>query len=73
MAGVEDPPVVTQVLDRIERDGGTIEVLQTDRGYIEHRACAHGICRYAEDRWQAEMYLDQMLRSTSSNHSSYGA
>lgn len=52
---------MTQVLDVIHRDGGTIEVLQTDRGYIEHRACAHGICRYAEDRWQAELYLDQLL------------
>lgn len=52
---------MTQVLDVIHRDGGTIEVLQTDRGHIEHRACAHGICRYAEDRWQAELYLDQLL------------
>jgi len=52
---------VTQVLDVIHRDGGTIEVLQTDRGHIEHRACARGYCRYAEDRWQAEIYLDQLL------------
>lgn len=60
MAGVEDPPV-TQVLDRIERDGGSIEVLQGLRGEIYHRACAHGYCRYCEDRWQAELYLDQLL------------
>jgi hypothetical protein len=60
VAGVEDPPV-TQVLDVIHRDGGTIEVLRTDRGHIEHRACARGYCRYAEDRWQAEIYLDQLL------------
>ena len=60
MAGVEDPPV-TQVLDVIHRDGGTIEVLQDERGMIYHRVCAHGIRRSCEDRWQAEMYLDQML------------
>jgi len=52
---------VTQVLDVIHRDGGTIEVLQDERGMVYHRVCAHGICRSCEDRWQAEMYLDQML------------
>lgn len=60
MAGVEDPPV-TQVLDVIHRDGGSIEVLQGQRGEIYHRACAHGYCRYCEDRWQAELYLNQLL------------
>ena len=52
---------MTELIDRIERDGGTIEVLQDECGYIYHRVCAHGICRSCEDRWQAEMYLDQML------------
>jgi Fe-S cluster biogenesis protein NfuA len=64
---------MTELIDRIERDGGTIEVLQDERGMIYHRVCAHGICRSCEDRWQAEMYLDQMLRSTSSTPPSYGA
>ena len=64
---------MTELIDRIERDGGTIEVLQDERGMAYHRVCAHGICRSCEDRWQAEMYLDQMLRSTSSTPSSYGA
>ena len=52
---------MTELIDRIERDGGTIEVLQDERGYIYHRACARRYCRYAEDRWQAELYLDQLL------------
>lgn len=52
---------MTQVLDVIYRDGGSIEVLQNQRGEIYHRACAHGYCRYSEDRWQAELYLDQLL------------
>ena len=60
MAGVEDPPV-SQVLDVIHRDGGAIEVLRNQRGEVYHRACARGYCRYAEDRWQAELYLDQLL------------
>jgi Fe-S cluster biogenesis protein NfuA len=64
---------MTELIDRIERDGGTIEVLQDERGMTYHRVCAHGICRSCEDRWQAEMYLDQMLRSTSSTPPSYGA
>lgn len=49
------------VLDRWERDGGSIEVLENDRGQVYHRACAKGYCRYCEDRWQAEAYLDQLL------------
>jgi len=50
-----------QILEIIARDGGTIEVLQDHRGCVYHRACARGYCRYAEDRWQAELYLDQLL------------
>jgi hypothetical protein len=60
VAGIADP-AVTQVLDRIECNGGSIEVLQNERGEIYHRVCAHGYCRYCEDRWQAELYLDQLL------------
>jgi hypothetical protein len=36
-------------------------VLQNERGEIYHRVCAHGYCRYCEDRWQADLYLDQLL------------
>lgn len=50
-----------RVLDRIERDGGSIEILENESGAIYHRICAHGICRFCEDFWQAELYLDQML------------
>jgi hypothetical protein len=42
-------------------DGGSIEVLQNHRGEVYHRVCAGGYCRYCEDRWQAELYLDQLL------------
>ncbi len=52
---------VPQVLQAISRDGGTIEQLHDHCGRIYHRACARGYCRYAEDRWQAELYLDQLL------------
>jgi hypothetical protein len=52
-----------QVIARIERDGGAIEVLQNQQGHIYHRACARGLRRYCEDRWQAELYLDQLLGS----------
>jgi hypothetical protein len=60
VAGVADPAVST-VIDRWERGGGSIEVLENERGEVYHRACAHGYCRYCEDRWQAELYLDQLL------------
>lgn len=50
-----------KVIDRIERDGGAIEVLQNQRGDVYHRICARGLRRYCEDRWQAELYLDQLL------------
>ena len=52
---------MSQIVDRWERDGGSIEVLEHERGETYHRACAGGYCRYCEDRWQAELYLDQLL------------
>jgi hypothetical protein len=60
VAGVADLAVST-VIDRWERNGGSIELLENERGEIYHRACAHGYCRYCEDRWQADLYLDQLL------------
>lgn len=52
---------MSTVLDRWERDGGSVELLENERGEIYHRACAGGYCRYCEDRWQAELYLDQLV------------
>lgn len=44
-----------------ERDGGTIETLEPEGGgELYYRSCAHGICRYSSDLWQAEVYLHQM-------------
>jgi hypothetical protein len=60
VAGVADLAVST-VIDRWERNGGSIELLENERGEIYHRACAHGYCRYCEDRWQADLDLDQLL------------
>lgn len=66
MAGIQGVAVSpdtapSQTIGVISRDGGTIEVLQNQRGEIYHRACAKGYCRYCEDRWQADLYLDQLL------------
>lgn len=50
-----------EVIGCWERDGGTIEQLQNAEGHLYYRSCAKGYCRYAEDLWCAEMYLDQLL------------
>jgi hypothetical protein len=51
-----------EVLSRTDRDGGWIETLQpADGGELYYRSCAHGMCRYSSDLWQAEMYLDHLL------------
>ena len=51
-----------EVLSRTDRDGGWIETLQpTDGGELYYRSCAHGMCRYSSDLWQAELYLDHLL------------
>jgi hypothetical protein len=50
-----------EILSRTDRDGGYIETLMPVRGEIYYRSCAHGICRYSSDLWQAELYLDQLL------------
>jgi hypothetical protein len=51
-----------EVLSRTDRDGGWIETLQpADGGELYYRSCAHGMCRYSSDLWQAELYLDHLL------------
>jgi hypothetical protein len=51
-----------EVLSRTDRDGGWIETLQpADGGELYYRICAHGMCRYSSDLWQAELYLDHLL------------
>lgn len=50
------------VIGRTDRDGGSIETLEPgDGGELYYRSCAHGICRYSSDLWQAELYLDHLL------------
>lgn len=49
------------VVSRWERDGGRIEMLEKPGCELFYRSCAQGICRYSSDRWQAELYLDQLL------------
>jgi hypothetical protein len=50
------------VISRTDRDGGYIETLEpVGAGELLYRSCAHGICRYSSDLWQAEIYLDQLL------------
>lgn len=51
-----------EVISRTDRDGGYIETLQPERGELFYRSCAHGYCRYSSDLWQAELYLDQLVK-----------
>jgi hypothetical protein len=51
----------TEIISRIERDGGTIETLLPINGEIYYRSCVGSTCRYSSDLWQAELYLDQLL------------
>lgn len=63
MAGFADSAMTTsQVLETMERDGGSIQVLQGADGAVYHRVCVNGVSRYCEDRWQAELYFLQMLK-----------
>jgi len=61
---------MSKAISTTHRDGGVIEMLQNERGDIYHRACAYGRCRYCEDRWQAEMYLNQILKSQNATSNS---
>jgi len=51
----------TLVVSRWERDGGLIEMLERPGCELFYRSCAQGYCRYSSDRWQAELYLDQLI------------
>ena len=53
--------MTAQVIQRYDRDGGSIETIQGPSGETYYRSCAHGVCRYSEDLWQAELYLDHLL------------
>ena len=50
------------LVSRLDRDGGWIETLEpVDGSELYYRSCAHGMCRYSSDLWQAELYLDHLL------------
>lgn len=50
------------IVSRHDRDEGYIETLEpAEGGELYYRSCAHGICRYSSDLWQAEIYLDHLL------------
>ena len=51
-----------QVISRIERDGGYIETLDRPGYELYYRSCFGGICRYSSDLFQAEIYLNQMVK-----------
>lgn len=51
-----------EVISRTDRDGGYIEVLMPVKGEVYYRSCVGGVCRYSSDFFQAEIYLNQMLR-----------
>ena len=51
-----------EVISRIERDGGSIETLHREGYELYYRSCVGGICRYSSDLFQAEIYLNQMLK-----------
>jgi hypothetical protein len=50
------------LVSRLDRSSGWIETLEpSDGGELYYRSCAHGMCRYSSDLWQAELYLDHLL------------
>jgi hypothetical protein len=52
-----------EVISRDDRDGGYIEtLLPAEKGEVYYRSCVGGVCRYSSDFFQAEIYLNQMLR-----------
>ena len=51
-----------EIISRYERDGGFIETLDRPGFELYYRSCAGGVCRYSSDWFQAEIYLNQMLR-----------
>jgi hypothetical protein len=52
-----------EVISRDDREGGYIEtLLPAEKGEVYYRSCVGGVCRYSSDWFQAEIYLNQMLR-----------
>ena len=51
-----------QVIGRVEIGGGYIETLNRPGYELYYRSCVGGICRYSSDLFQAEIYLNQMLK-----------
>jgi hypothetical protein len=50
------------VMSRLDCDGGWIETLEpAGGGELYYRSCAHGVCRFSSDLWQAELHLNQLL------------
>jgi hypothetical protein len=50
------------VMSRMDCDAGWIETLEpAGGGELYYRSCAHGVCRYLSDLWQAELYLNHLL------------
>lgn len=41
-------------------NGYCLDQLENERGEIYYRACHNSICRYAEDAYIAQMYLEGM-------------
>jgi len=47
-----------RVIERLDRgDNRWIDVLDTEQGEPLYRACGQGMCRYTNDLWQAEIYV----------------
>ena len=47
-----------KIIERLDRGiDRWIDVLETDQGEPLYRACGQGICRYTNDLWQAEIYV----------------
>lgn len=54
---------MTTTAYRIDReDGGSIELLLDVDGRLVYRACVGQRCRWCEDRWQAELHLQRMMK-----------
>jgi hypothetical protein len=42
--------------------GVTVETLEPEAGgELYYRTCSRGVCRYSSDRWQADLYAEQMV------------
>jgi len=47
-----------KIIERLDRGHDRwIDVLETSEGEPLYRACGQGMCRYTNDLWQAEIYV----------------